>query len=1147
MIRLTYAHRWTMLVDALAEHLSDVRSLWGPLTPVTVVVPHQLAGAYLKIQLADRLGIAANLRFAHFRPYIAHCYEVTGELRLLTPPRLSHLLLTELDNIDGQELTPVARYLNADGPAERRRAQLAANLSRLYDEYAVSRPEMLRAWADGEARSGPALRDDDGEGWQAALWRRLRRAAAAVDGPPLMTIDEALDAPVQLPEALFVFDVLLGAPALQAVLAEWSKHCRLEVYATNPCLEFWEDLPAGGRVARALRARLVPRRDGAWSAPVSEDEPLALQLWGRPGRENVRRLNQLTDCDFDGRFEIDPDPTTLLARLQDDILHRRPPSSLDPENAPSAPADDQSLLVLASPGARREVETIVESIWAEVAAGRSDEDGSLRDGALAFSDIGIVLAGRDADIYRSHLAAVFEEYHQVPHHFLDVPVAPGSRVIEAVELLLGLPSSRFTRQDLLRLMTHPTVRPADDASTVDDWIAWCEDLAIVHGADHDDHAGTYIEADLLNWDQGLTRLALGLFMAAENDAGPVFFAKSSESGHRYLPHNVAFDQTQSAAQLVTLARSLIADARFMAGRRLSLAEWSELWRITVTAYIRPREDGDERDLQRVLGILERFEDEALTDHPLPLPVFVEHMRSALTDLYENQGQPLADGVTVAPLRLAANLPLKVVYLPGLAEGAFPVVDQQSSLDVRRHDRRPLEVSGRERDQYLFLSRLLATERKVVLSYVARDASSGDERAPAATLVELLRILRPYVDRDPADRLIARPPLRRYDGQPHPFASESARREIETRRLRQALVEQTSPSGGLDVAAIETRVGPAVWRQIAHHIGLHSPPGDQVASLPDTVTLRALRLFLEDPLQGWVHHTLGLRTDEDDDDRLDVVDEVFRTDALLTLQLLREVLLESVRDGRPVDAVYSALADQLEVRGRMPTGTFKRADRQRHLAILDGWSRGLRKVFANRPRPFDPIRFGRGSGIRGAAKVSSAVTVVVDSGPLELRGTTQPCLDHPPASVVLRPRPKPKGGAPTHELGAFIDQVTRSAAGETANAAYAVWSVYGDGQAVRTRFDPFGQDEAQSYLSGLITELRTEPHHYLLPFDIVYRAHARGDTTADGWTTLLAAARPARFGPVAGLAAPPPPPARAQQILDTRFGPFFRRRHEEGTP
>ena len=107
------------------------------------------------------------------------------------------------------------------------------------------------------------------------------------------------------------------------MLAALARHTDVHVYTLNPCREFWEDLETAGEARRRRKRQRQTerrRRTGAVSRPRAEarqpglalgDDPfallderenLALRLWGRPGRENIRLLNQQGGGDFDGRF-----------------------------------------------------------------------------------------------------------------------------------------------------------------------------------------------------------------------------------------------------------------------------------------------------------------------------------------------------------------------------------------------------------------------------------------------------------------------------------------------------------------------------------------------------------------------------------------------------------------------------------------------------------------------------------------------------------------------------------------------------------------------------------------------------------------------------------------------------------------------------
>ena len=127
----------------------------------------------------------------------------------------------------------------------------------------------------------------------------------------------------------------------RSIFAALGRVSTLHVYALNPCREFWEDVDVPRR--RGGRREEAPRRKGAPAAARQltlaletpsrapaprrrpRDNPL-LARWGKPGRDNIRLLNQLVDFDFDARF-IEPGEArraTLLATLQREVLDRQP-------------------------------------------------------------------------------------------------------------------------------------------------------------------------------------------------------------------------------------------------------------------------------------------------------------------------------------------------------------------------------------------------------------------------------------------------------------------------------------------------------------------------------------------------------------------------------------------------------------------------------------------------------------------------------------------------------------------------------------------------------------------------------------------------------------------------------------------------------
>lgn len=64
---------------------------------------------------------------------------------------------------------------DADSTRRARRFSSVRHLADLFDRYALQRPEMVRAWAEGQDTDGAGQDLPDDAVWQAKLWRRLNQ------------------------------------------------------------------------------------------------------------------------------------------------------------------------------------------------------------------------------------------------------------------------------------------------------------------------------------------------------------------------------------------------------------------------------------------------------------------------------------------------------------------------------------------------------------------------------------------------------------------------------------------------------------------------------------------------------------------------------------------------------------------------------------------------------------------------------------------------------------------------------------------------------------------------------------------------------------------------------------------------------------
>lgn len=812
---LTTAPTLDTLANRLAAHLQAEQG--DPFDPTTLVVPRHATKAWLQLRLTRALGITANLEFTYLDRVLGALVG-EGEALLERDPLQAQILATLFDAawLAAPECASVRAYLHAAGSeaalVERRAVQLAGAVATQFEDYLLHRPELLAAWGRGEAGLDPEAEQAGVEGWQAALWRAVRgEGAAGVDLRQLIARVEAGGGEVPARLSLFGFTTL--APGYQELLVALARRgCALRLYVQQPC--------------------------------AVDGDGLLGRLWGRPGVEFRRTLQELAgrggvDLEVHAPVGGDGEPSQPSAGdpggdtprpyagavprgASDALLAQLQARLATGDDAPLTPADDDtSLQVLAAPSQQREVEGVASAIWQRVEA-----EG------LRFDEVAVAVVDPLWDAYRGRIAAVFGEAHRLPTSLLEQPPGEASRVVDAVELLLGLPRVDFGRDDALRFLVHPHVQAGVEDADPAEWLGWCDELGVFHGADAEDRAGTYLERDLYSFGQAGQRLALGAFVGGGGDGqGPPVVALGEEA---YLPAVLAAGQQASAARFGLVVQSLVADVRFAQTARLTLAEWSRFLRALVRGYVTA--EGNESELYgRVLGRLARLGElegdargggsggarPADQGQPQAKPQQApppgegqdptggakaprRYGYQAAADLalgliqgvQPGRGRSLTGGVIVGPLRALAGLPFRALYVMGLNEGRFPAQPRRDLLDLRQAQRRPGDVTPQERDRFAFLTALAGVDGALVLSYVSRDEQTGERLAPSSLVHQLRAGLGGISDAEWAG-LTVEVPLRRYDagtfaaplGQgPGALAERlpGARREAQARAAREDL-------------------------------------------------------------------------------------------------------------------------------------------------------------------------------------------------------------------------------------------------------------------------------------------------------------------------------------------------------------------------
>lgn len=1197
MIRLHYSNRSERLALALAEELAQRAD---PLEPVTIVVPNRPMERWVEMRLAALLGVAANLRFARLERFASEQLAREGAPRVLSAAELEgRVLATLLDPraLEAEALEPVRAYLRAAGDdadsVERRAVQLAARLAHLLQEYGYSRPRMLDAWARGELALGETALAAT-ETWQRAIWLEARARSRGNAETEALTLAEALTrapsdarplAPSRTtaatPTAVHVFGVSYVARVFQQALAALSARTELHVYALNPCEEFWEDALSDAEARRRLRRARATDDDDPY-ALLSGVESTLLRAWGRPGREHVAMLDELTGFDAHARFE-EPGDATRLARIQSSILHRAPLAQASEAQPDPRDASDGSVRLLACPSIRREIETVAAEIWAAIDASRAS------DRPLRFHEIAVLVNGPDRDRYLPHLEAVFAESHDLPWNAADLALAARSRVADCALRLIDLPSTSFTRAEVLEVIAHPLVVarwPDADPARV---VALCDRLGVFHGIDARDHRGTYLESSgLVHWDQAVRRLALGALMEGEKSGALDPF--TGVPGMALHPEEIAASD-EVAIGLGLLVRSLAADARFARTAKMLPSAWARFFESMLRSYLVLPEGSEESELRRCLSALATLA-ERDAGVEVGYRIAAELACGELEALPAARGVPLGDGVVVASLLPMRAIPFRAIFVLGLGEGRFPARELDTGLDLRAAVRAPGDVAIDERDRYTFLETLLCAREQLVLSWVARDEQTGEPRPPSSVVATLEEALGAPLPR-------STPPLRRHEiftsapaeltpvvAHALPAAEGEARARAAGAQHRRALADARFPEAALASLADDdprrallamppiprrARIEPGA--EVDAGIASTGSTGSTSAAVADArasdaargrVSIAAIRRFLECPIQG--HARLAIGEDVRDGHAAAAEDEPFDVDRGEREPLLLDVFLAALgQDDRALERAYDAHVARRAAHGAWPIGALAAMRRDDDRADLDAWRRAFarwdgtteltrwrfgasvaRREHALLERPHDPVAIrvaGAAPGEPGALDVIGATATLLPGGDAVRPTTARGLEGDGERAKVERLR---------HALRAFVDHAVLSAAGLAGSGVRRAWVLDRSSEGpLAIQLAPMRREAAERWLAGVLEDLRDGPHGLFLPCEAVLRCESLfvrgGDDPKDELARSIEVVRTkstweggsSRFGPVRDAALhPAPEPARALALASRRFRAFF---------
>jgi exodeoxyribonuclease V gamma subunit len=699
-LQLHTSNRLEILADQLARVLA--RPLASALRPEIVVVQSVGVSRWLTHQLAQRVGIWANIEFPFAQKLVATLFDdalpdrAAGRFyaREVLTWRIMGLLPSLLQRAEFQDLR---RYISDRPREELRLFQLSGKIAASFDGYLAYRPRLILGWERGADQH-----------WQAILWREITRSAPGLHPPSLFREFSAAlrKGTARLPERVSFFGISSLPQFYLEVLQELAQRIDVHLFLVQPTPDWWSDI-------RSKREEVRARRRVSTGAQLflqfERGNPLLASM-GKVGREFLELVAELTPAREHDLAE-EPKGESKLAQIQREIFR------LESVKHAAAPGDG-SLQFHSCHSRMREMEVLHDQLLALFEA---QPDLKPHD---------IVVMAPDIASYAPVIEAVFatsREEQRIPFSIADRGARAENGVIDTFLQVLESAGSRFTASSVMSILESVALQrrfclSEADLETVR---AWTAKTGIRWGIDAAHRAELGLpEFNENSWRFGLERLLLGYSAAA--------------GGEQLFAGILAFDEVEGSlaetlGSFAEFCESLFATASTLKQPR-TLAEWQEVLRL-ISARFFEADDETEAEMRQLRTVIDALSDLHF-DEVVTLDVLLAHLEQALASIASSAGFR-AGRVTFCALKPMRTIPFRIVCLVGMNDTAYPRHSSAPAFDLIAQNPQPGDRSTRSDDRYLFLEALLSARDVFYVSYIGQSIRDNSKIPPSVVVSELI--------------------------------------------------------------------------------------------------------------------------------------------------------------------------------------------------------------------------------------------------------------------------------------------------------------------------------------------------------------------------------------------------------------------------
>ncbi|ATL49169.1 exodeoxyribonuclease V subunit gamma [Chitinophaga caeni] len=695
------------------RNLMDAKS--NVFQPHFIVTQTDGMNNWLKQQLAEYLGIAANCKFMRPNELLYFVYNILGGpfTSTLSRQNLSWLIYQLMGQADFKDKFPaVAAYFQGQKHQEElMRMGLADKLSDLFDQYQVYRPEMIEDW---ETKADEGLEMND---WQAWLWVRLKKVTQSrIPGTTTIGnyILEKLSHSVEDNNLTARMPVvhLFGLSIITAfhvkILHELSRHIDVYFHILNPAPEvFWFEDRAEKQLARWRQKGLsIPEY-------TTTGNPL-LTGWGQLIQNSFSQFFTY-DSFLNAYEEIGiqaPVSGSLLGKIQDDIFRA---ATADRHLFSAADLKDGSLVVNSCYTVAREVEVLYNYLVHLVDKG--NEQLSPRDIVVMVSDI---------DTYAPYIKAVF---NNAPYKFrytiADESYADSDNLYNALLAILSMNRENFTSEKVLQLLDFSYIRKRfaiPDPQSIRPVLEAANIRFGIEGRESDD-------TQYVSWKYGIQRIMYGICMS-----GSLEYGTGSKS---FYPLDILEGaETHEVIRFCHFAQTLMTAVELQEENK-SIQDWVSYIEQLIQNLVFDAQDDIDEDYAELMKQLTEYNAlHQLVTEAVSFNVFYHSLEQILQNATRS-GLFVNGGITFCSLIPMRSIPFKVVALLGMNFDKFPRTEKSTSFNLMDKERRKGDRNVKENDKHLFLETVLSAKAYLYISYIGRNDKDNSLLPPSPLLDELL--------------------------------------------------------------------------------------------------------------------------------------------------------------------------------------------------------------------------------------------------------------------------------------------------------------------------------------------------------------------------------------------------------------------------